>query len=598
MAKIKLASRPLQISGGSRGLRPIQLSSRSAAGNIQSPYINPGIANIRYTPHQVPKIIVDNTLTEAGKLSKVWAESALKFQMRESQAHADQKLLELEGQLNKIYYGDDETVGYGLTENQNAVDGYRTFDASVKDTVASYIQDAEPNVRARMVEKAIAMQTKYLNSGATHKAKQFKSWQEQLSQAEYESVVREIIVSSEEDPMKFLETLTYRELELQEEFKGNDALIALKTQAFRDNIYDKTISYHLNKGNVEAAEFYLDRAYEAEVDPTVLGSTEAKLDQVLASKVQTELDILKAQNDLINEQQEAQEHAAVALFDKTKDPAVLESITDIRLRTALKDAYQKEREGYTDPQAAAQMRIQREALAKHPNLVFVSPEFNNVSYTDKIAYYNQLVADNKAGITELKNSAIDWAESLLPQKDPATGVWLQDEMAGMASRMIETLESAVDEARANNKSVHLALEDTKQQILEWPEFSNAEYATLNKARIPRLRDLPGGDLLNLMGSEAEYSSGILYENMGKAFTNLASKYGLTPGEQFMDISAQIKFIEDPHRRKQFMRDLTVMQMQVAYARRQATLGNSPASTADGASNTSEIIAPSSQNNDL
>lgn len=602
MAKIKLASQSLNTSGMSGGLRPIQLSTRAAAGNVQAPFLNPGVANIRYTPHNIPEIVVDNTLTEVGKLSQVWADAAMKFQMRESQAKADQRLLNLEGELNKIYYGDGDTVGYGLSEHQVAVEGYEVFDSTVKQTVANYIQDSEPNVRARMVEKAIAMQTKFLNSGATHKAKQLKSWQEQLSQAEYESVVREIIVASEEDPAKFLETIAYRELELQEEFQGNDALIAMKTQAFRDNIFDKTIDYHLKKGNTQLAEFYLDRAYEAEADPTVLANAEDKIITVLTKEADDELESIKRQNDLIKEQNEAQKNRALKIFRETGNLAALDLIDDVQLRTAVKDAAQKEREGYSDPEAEALMHLQRRELAKNPDIILMAPEFANVSLTKKLAFHDKLTADNKSGVSGVKNLALEWAEALLPQKNELTGTFQQEEMAGLMQRMAEYIEGKADDAQASGKVVTIAIEEAKQDILKWPEFSLESYAAINEARVTRIHDLPGGqDLMYEYKYTDNLQTGDFSEAIGRVATRLKAKYGLTPEENFRDATVLAKMATDPGMRMQYMRDLTAFEMQVAFIRKQASEPKQPATKTSNsaaspqATSNPSFTAPSSQN---
>ena len=575
MAKLKLASRGINVSGMTGGIKPVTLTAgQSAARSLSAPFVNPGIANIKFSPFTAPSIVVDTSLDSVAALANVWTQKAFEFQMKESQAKANQKLLDLEKQVMFALHGDDQTPGYLSKVGQEAVESYRPFDDSIRSMVAQATMNEEPHVRARMLEKAKRLELTSLTQAAAHKSREMRTWQDQIVKEQYNGVKRDIFRYGN-NPEEFQQALNSYEQMLAQQFAAQPVLRDLHIQGFRNDIYKDMIDLQLDSGNFKMASEYMNRAITAEADPNIIAERANKMTKLIQAERDAELSRMREQmqmDKLYREQLNAQ---VLNEFVTTQDYSVFDKITNIEDRLTLQSLAEKWQEGINDPNAEAEMYAQRVHLANEPELVLKSEFFPGVGAKQRIAFHSSLVADRKQLVKDVKDLAVDWLETIVPMvPNGLAGRIVESRFAPTYLRMQQQLFNAIEQAQIKGVDIHKAYYDARTQIMRSEEFSD-EFKEL---KIPEhsLTYITGLGSYNIIKQKDFIleDDGARIHKLKQAYDTaslkLLEKYGFPPGTKITDPIVQQRFLSDPNAMLELSKDSTYLEEQRRFILQQIT----------------------------
>ena len=203
MPKVKLASGKLTTPSAGR-LNPVQLSDASRLiGNIgginapQIPGININAGNVQYTPVPIKDIQLDPVAAMAfgaANFTDKLLESAFQYRQRQDAAVVGYKKLELERELDQLFYGTPKgdgtiTGGFYNAEKLDASKGYPDFEKAVTDLVTARLDKLTPNQKAMAVSEFKTAENNVLVKGSAHASSQLKKAEEDIRDQSYGRVL-------------------------------------------------------------------------------------------------------------------------------------------------------------------------------------------------------------------------------------------------------------------------------------------------------------------------------------------------------------------------------------------------------------------------
>lgn len=202
MPSINLASQRMNSGGGQGGLSPVSINGSTGA-QLQAPSINVNAGNVKYSDMAPNEIVVDQTISQAGKAGMEMAEAAFQFSERQAQADADEAVLSYSSANSDSFYGSVDaegnlTKGYDATEGGKAIDEAGKYTEDVNGRFAEALEGLSPSARSKAALRLGQHRNVALNRGAQHQAQQMKVREENIRTEENMAILEAIEVNPEE----------------------------------------------------------------------------------------------------------------------------------------------------------------------------------------------------------------------------------------------------------------------------------------------------------------------------------------------------------------------------------------------------------------
>lgn len=572
----QLASRQLNTGGSPGGLSPVLFSSAAAsAGSIaatRAPQINPNVAHVNYSSVPIHEVTIDTTMNAAAQAAAVMSQSAIKYQHQEAQAAADVAVLDVESKVKEVMSQYSEQLGQAGSE------GYTGFRAKITELTQGALEGHEPSVQAKMALRLKKIEDAYLTQGAHHKATQFKVWQGAIMQQQENQIIEDIIDSAG-NPEAFAALTEVHKGSIAERYAGRDDFIALNQQAFVDKLFDTAIETHTRLGNFQVAGDLIMRGGTAGASELMLAKQLNKYETAIARANDEQIKRAKDQADLAKLAQESHAHNVINALEHETDMGKIEaglaSINDPEIRKNARSMLNGLREGVKSaPGAEDYMLSQRGLYSTNPAAVLQPGLFPGVSDNARKTFYNQLVADQKAGVTQLRTDANKWIDSLIPASITTFGSKAYNSQADTEKQTYRQLvNEALDDAVRNNKPPALAIAQAKQEILRTADYNSASKLQVQRGSLNRIKSPTSFDVSMLPQEskimaiqDVEKREAKIQEEYILAGYRIASNYNLHGGalldaEQFQQALAKIN---DYNALVNLQRDYLQLSMQKTY----------------------------------